>query len=198
MSYGTVENVKRRSGITSDDVNVADATELDSFISDLLDVAASHIERFTQREFNSFEVTKKVDGNGNRELRLPDYPVSEVKSVKEDGDVVDSGNYRLKNIPGHQSINSGILERMDKTKWSDGLANIEVNYIWGFATTPPAVKDVAEEIASEMLKTAANNYKTGGLDSMSVEGFQTKFESQRPLTEEQKSRLKPFKKGVFV
>lgn len=196
--YGDVQNVKDRTGVEYSDLGFSSSTDLDDFITELLERASEYIERFTQREFTSNDATKTIDGKGSRSFMVPDHPVISISSIKIDGDTIDASNYKLKEPSGYRANNSGVVVRTDGGRWPYGNQNIEISYTWGYSTTPGPVKDVAEEIAADMLQTAVNNYKTGGLDSMNIEGFQTQFEDRFALNSSQRERLKPFKKIAFA
>lgn len=198
MEYGSVESVKTRSGVDFEDLNVDDAVDLDEFIENLLALASGYIERYVQRTFDSTTTTEIKTGNNSMTLMLDNFPVISVDSVIVDGETLDGADYRIKPIAGYGDNNGGILERLDGDDFRKGNHNVTVTYTWGYQTPPAAVTDIAEEIASELLLTAVNNFKTGGLESMSIEGFQTKFDNRRPLTESQRQRLDSFKKAVFA
>lgn len=197
--YGTIEQVKNKTGITADDLNVADTTELDDFITDLLTAASQVIEEYTDRDFEKHSgVTETYDGGGSPTLMLRNNPVISISSVKVDEDELASDKYRIKGVTSFGKHNGGILKRLDGHVFRSGTQNVEVTYTWGYENPPSTIVNVAEEIAGEMLKTAANNYKTGGLESMSMSDFSTKFNVQRPLTESQRQRLKTYKKVIYA
>ena len=196
--YGSVEQVKQRSGVEFDDLNVDDSVDLDEFIDKLLGYASDHINVYCQRDFSFHEdVTEKYSGNGQDTFALRNFPVTEVSTVKVNDTELDPSAYRVQGQTAYSRENSGILQRIDGDVWRQGILNIEVVYSWGYTSVPDVIDDIAVEMAVDYLKAAVNNYKTGGLESMNMEGFQTKFTDRRPLDESQMNRLQPFKKAVF-
>ena len=198
MRYGSVTRVKQRSGVEWDDLPAVDAADLDDMIESFLQTASGYIERHVARTFDAHTIIETYDGNGRRMITLRNFPVAELIHVVVNGQVLDPDKYRLMGVAGYTRDNSGIIERIDGGTFPTGWNNIEVKYTWGYVEPPRAVEDVAEEMAIDMLQSAVNAYKTGGLDSMNIEGFQTKFTDRRPLTEDQKDRLKPYMKAVFA
>lgn len=197
--YGTTDEVKKRSGVEYDDLNVDDSVDLDEFIEKQLGYASDHINVYCQRDFEFHEdETEKYSGNGQDTIALRNFPVVDVSSVEVNGSEIDEDAYRIEGGTSYSRENSGVLKRVDGDVWRQGVLNIVVTYTWGYESVPDVVNDIAVEMAVDALKSAVNNYKTGGLDSMSIEGFQTKFTDRHTLDESQRGRLRPFKKAVFA
>jgi hypothetical protein len=204
MGYADPDVVKQTSGITANDLsNVSRATELDTLITALNDRAKSRIDEFCGRDFEShLGETVKVDGNGRTELSLRRHaageglyqPIISLTSVKLHNSTLDASDYRIKPQPNSlPNRNAGIIERKH-ARWPEGWENIEVTLDWGFSSPPDEVKSVAESMVKEALLDAAQADKSSGAESVSMDGYSVSFSNRIQLSDEEKGRLKPFRR----
>ncbi len=198
--YGSVSNVKTKSGIdAASDIGLSSDSDLTTFIETLLTQASKYIERYTGRSFETHsDVTEKHDGTGYETLRLQNYPVISVSSITVNGNELSSDDYRIEKNTSDPNRNAGVLRRLDGYVFPKGNMNIEVTYSWGFSSVPEDISAIAESIAVDQLKNVQNNFKTGGLSSMSVGEYSMSFEGESPLTDSQKLRLEKWRKGIIA
>lgn len=205
MGYAETEVVKQTSGVSPNDLsNVSNSTELDSLIANLNDRAKSRIDEYCGRDFEEYSgETVKVDGNGREELSLRRHaageglfqPILSLSEVKLGDKTLDASDYRIKTQPNSlPDRNAGIIERKRNARWPEGWENIEVTLDWGFTDPPDEVKSIAENMITEALLNAAQSSKSSGAESVSMDGYSVTFGNKMQLNEEQKERLKPFRR----
>jgi hypothetical protein len=206
MSYGETTVIEQRSGIEASDLgNVSDSSELKTLISNLNDRAKSLIDEYCQRDFEEhLGETTTVDGNGRRELSLPQYasgdglfyPIISLASVSLNGNALDASDYRIKPQPNALSNrNAGVIERKN-ARWPRGWENIEVTLDWGYESPPEEVKSIAESLVVSQLLDAAQAEKGSGASSISMDGFSVSFSERMRLNDEHKQRLSRFRRVI--
>lgn len=206
MTYADADTVKELSGIEANDLgNVSNSSELDSLISKLNDRAKSLIDEYCQRDFGEhLAETVDVDGNGRRELSLPDaaagdglyYPIISLSTVKIDDSALDADDYRIKPQPNAlANRNAGVIERKN-ARWPEGWENIEVTLDWGYSAPPDEVKGIAETLIVDQLLNAAQASKSSGAESVSMDGYSVTFGKRMRLSDEHKSRLARFRRVI--
>lgn len=110
----------------------------------LIAAAQAILERECNRHFESAARTPTLDGNGERELLLPDFPVtalSKVTVIEDDGSTVDlaGANFRI-----HQDLGKiRFLSTATCTYlyFPRGFQNIQPAYTGGFAVIPEDIQE---------------------------------------------------------
>jgi len=206
MTYADSDVVKQRSGVAASDIaNVSSTSEFNDLIDSLNDRAKSLIDEHCQRDFEEHaDETTKVDGNGRRELSLPQYasgdglyyPIISISSLKLNDNAVDASDYRIKpQANALNNRNAGIIERK-AGRWPEGWENIEVTLTWGYSNPPPEIKSIAEQLIIDQLLNASQNDSSDGAESISMDGFSVSFSKRMRLSDEHKERLKRFRRVI--
>lgn len=203
-TYADPAIVKQKAGVEPNDINnVQNTSDLDALISALNERASDRIEAFCGRDFLEHTgTTAVIDGDDRQTIRIKRarvtsgddgalYPLINVSEIKENDNVVDSSDYRIK--PGPGRYNSGIIERQQR-RWPEGWENIEVTFDWGFSSVPPEVEAVAEDLVVGALLDASHNESAEGVESISMDGFSVSYRDPMKLDKEDKERLKPFRR----
>jgi hypothetical protein len=168
-AYGDVTRTLTRSGITYADLGLESEAALASLVEDLIGQASDTIDTYCERDFALHEAEAvRLDGNGRECIRLPGHPLVSVTSVTLGSTLLDSTTYEVR--PG-----AGILERIDGGVWSAGRRNLTIVYSYGYATTPPAITGIVEDLVAGALTHAARNRATKGASSMSMDGYSVAY-----------------------
>ena len=168
-AYGDVTRTLTRSGITYADLGLESEAALASLVEDLIEQASGIIDTYCERDFALHEaVTERLDGNGRERIRLAGHPLLSITSVTLGSTLLDSALYEVR--PG-----AGILERIDGGVWSAGRRNLTIVYSYGYATTPPAITGIVEDLVAGALTHAARNRATKGASSMSMDGYSVAY-----------------------
>jgi hypothetical protein len=166
MGYGDATRIQTRSGVLYSDLGLADEAALTSLIGDLNDQASDLIDSYCGRDFAQHtDVEETHDGTGRRTLRLDGYPVIGVTSVTIDGTATT--DYTVRDA-------AGILSRTYQV-WPVGQDNVVVVYSHGYASPPPAIVAVTEDMVVSALVHAAKNRTTKGANSLSMDGFSVSY-----------------------
>ena len=168
-AYGDVTRILTRSGITYADLGLESEAALASLVEDLIEQASDILDTYCERDFALHEAeTERLDGNGRERIRLAGHPLVSVTSVTLGSTLLDSASYEVR--PG-----AGILERIDGGVWSAGRRNLTIVYSYGYATTPPAIVGIVEDLVAGALTHAARNVATKGASSMSMDGYSVAY-----------------------
>ncbi len=168
-AYGDVTRTLTRSGITYADLGLESEAALAALVEDLIGQASDTVDTYCERDFALHEaVTERLDGNGRERIRLAGHPLLSVTSVTLGSTLLDSASYEVR--PG-----AGILERIDGGVWSAGRRNLTIVYSYGYATTPPAIVGIVEDLVAGALAHAARNRATKGASSMSMDGYSVAY-----------------------
>jgi len=176
-SYGSRSTVITRQGATPEAFGLANQTELENFVDDLLARASSEVEEHCGRVFG--EVTGETEtlfGNDTKRISLDNYPVTSINSVVVGQSALDTSQYRIETAPGRPDRNAGIIERTDRRVWPAGR-EITVDYDWGFGETPGVVKAVVEEMVVEVLEKAVVDRESSGKSSESMDGYSVSWDN---------------------
>lgn len=143
--------------------------------------ASDFVEDYCNRKFEESDFTEILSGNGEKEIRVSNYPVDAISEVEirsdDEWQSIDSGDYSV-------DFATGTLYKKSST-WDDGFENYRVTYTGGYSTLPEALKDLTLEIAAVMWNSVGSNPKVsrekiGSYQTTFIEGF---------MTDEIKSRL---------
>lgn len=200
--YGDNDEIKQRAGIDPSDLGLTQA-ELDNLVTQSNRQGSEAVEGYCQRDFeHHVDETFNLDGNDRARLRLPGWPIITITSVKIDGTLIDSDEYRIRPMPGNRDLNSGVLEKKTGV-WRRplrGWENIEVVATWGFQEPPEVVQDVVNDLAVRDLQGYLRNIQLRGATQISLEGFSIGFgtaeERQLELTDGHKDKLDPYRQVV--
>jgi len=125
------------------------ATTNDEELRRFLDVATDAAERFTGRTLRGGSVTETLDGNGTPTLLLSTLPVRSITSVSIGGSAVAATGYTVSD--------AGVLTRLGGSytpgPWTPGVGNVEVTYMAGDATPPPAAVHAVLELTRHLWTT---------------------------------------------
>lgn len=119
-----------------------------------------------------------IDGNGSRQIRLPERPVRSITQIKENGNVLDPSEYTLRRslvirVGGQIEIWTWPTELMFDV-WRVGVGNIEVTYTHGWdvgeidsdgSDSDYEPLHVPADILLVALKAAKRGYESMGEDA---------------------------------
>ena len=169
-AYGDAARIVTRSGITYADLGLTDEAALASLAEDLVEQASDIIDTCCGRDFALYSaVTERRDGTGRRRLRLKGWPVTAVTSVTIDGTAL------TEDVEYEVAAGPGILERIDGILWPVGTRNVSITYSHGYATPPPAIVGIVEDLVAGALTHAARNHVVKGASSMSMDGYSVAY-----------------------
>ncbi|MCF7944724.1 MAG: hypothetical protein K9L24_01160 [Spirochaetia bacterium] len=133
-------------------------------------------ESIMHREIMESERTEKYSGNGRDTILLLCWPVSSVSSVTVDGEVLDPELY-------YTETDTGVLQRIDGSKFPVGNRNIEITYIggWTESTLPADIKFAAIEAVSWNL-SRLNDNAMGIKSQTTPDGVNVGYELVMPLS----------------
>lgn len=145
MGLDTLANVKTRLGITG--------STYDQFLTDQITLISDTIEAYCRRRFAEADYEQtfyRGDYRACRMMELYYFPVSEVASIEEDGEEVDSEAFRLHKPTGRIIRTDGIFFLSEETV---------VTYTAGYATIPSPILSVLDSLVQERY-----NKKVSGVD----------------------------------
>lgn len=132
----------------------------------------------------SVECTAHPDGSG-KVLRLPAGYVSEITSVKEDGEDLHEGQYEWRN--------DGLMRRAQFKRWSPRWNGIQVRYRAGYeADAVPDLTEAVCAITAGVLSVSAGVISESA-DGVSVSYSQSASSIAAGLTAQQKAALEAYK-----
>lgn len=126
----------------------------DTFLTQQITVISDTIENYCRRVFAQATYVQTFYGPEyppSKDLLLFMYPVISVTSVVEDGETVDTGDYRLNKPTGTIVKTSG--------SFNYGAEETVITYSAGFATIPTPLQDVVFSLVAERY-----NKKVAGID----------------------------------
>jgi hypothetical protein len=176
-SYGSRSTVITRQGATPEAFGLANQTELENFVDDLLARASSEVEEHCGRVFG--EVTGETEtlrGNGTDRIKVDNYPVTNINSIDVGQTTLGPDQFQLETMPGRPDRNAGIIERTDQRVWPRSR-QISVGYDWGFQNVPGVVKAVVEDMVVEALEKAVADRESSGKSSESMDGYSVSWDN---------------------
>ncbi|MFO7740822.1 MAG: phage head-tail connector protein [Anaerolineae bacterium] len=169
MGFCTVEDVENllQIEIEADDASclraIEEATEA------IKNYCHQEIEQVTDDEY-----TFDVPGFYHKKLFLPELPVTDVKSVVEDGEALDEGDDE-----DYQLGRDGVLHRIDDY-WEKGVQIVTVTYTHGYTTLPDDVVAVCTRAAARVYQAglrASEAEGVPGVASKSLGDFSVSYTS---------------------
>lgn len=138
------------------EMNDIEDSDYDAFLTTQLQLISDTVESYCRRKFEEVTVRQtfyRDEHNPSKNITLFHYPVSEVASIEEDGEVLDDEEYRLNGPTGIlKRLNYGAFFRSDETviQYTAGYADGEI---------PTPVVDVVSSLVLQRL-----NRKKAGAD----------------------------------
>ncbi len=197
--YGDPNIIKNRTGTTAEALGIPEV-RYELMLRNLLNKASRRIDHYCGTPFYKVtDFTERRSGNGRKRITLKNYPVLEVKEVKDGDSVIDSDLYEIVNV-GEPYNNVGTLRHITG-HWTHN--DLRITYDYGFENTPPEVRDIAEEIVLRIVNEANAEVKASGAESMSMDGYSVTFgtvsaEEKVRLTKEHRNRLDNYKEPMVM
>lgn len=133
----TVEDVQ---ALPEFDTSAYDESQIETAISTI----DAQIKRYCGRDFEATDYTHVLDGNGQDELYLPQFPLISVTTVKiSDSEITD---YVMLTESLYRS-----------SKWTSGRRNIEITYRAGYETVPADLVNLAARMSADMLRDSGSD-----------------------------------------
>ena len=178
MAWLTTAEVKTLLGVT--------ASTWDTQIAALLPAVQAGIEAEIGRAIASASYSEQYSGHGSPILQLRNRPVISITSVWDsldrvfdDTTLLPTTSYHCFKRQGRIELDGGFTDWPDERRGScfgDGIANVRVDYVAGYATEPG---DLGLVLAKDIW-TVINTGKAGGKSSESIGDhslvYQTAFE----------------------
>jgi len=162
-------------------------TDYDTRIGEAIDVASARVREYCGRSssngFESAERTEVYDGTDTNALRLAEWPITEVASVKlvsgvtagvaTFGSTVDATGYYI-NGTAKELIRYGLMDWAGWSAvgavWPEGEGNIQVVYTGGYSTIPDNLKEAVMVLVdawfqSTQRDTVTLNQEARGVDN---------------------------------
>lgn len=155
----------------------------DAQLGRLITAASDFIVQYCSRTFVTTAVTgRKYHGNGNRTLVLRNWPIVSIELLQIDGITIDPSLY---------SFYDRAIYLDDGYVFTQGIANITVNYTAGYATVPFGLAQACIELCSLKYRTRERI----GHESKSIGGETVTF-TVRDLHPEVKKALDQYSDKV--
>ena len=165
----TLEDFKVYAGID------AAVSKDDTLFELLINSVSARFDTETGRVLKSAAYTDLyLDGNGERDLDLPNYPITAVASVYEDDILLVVGAlYDYLFVAGGPLAVNGILRRVNAV-WSLGSQNIKLTFTAGYVTVPSdlqmaCLKQCAREWQTQKTSSWGETSRSFGDGSISYE-----------------------------
>lgn len=129
-------------------------TTYDTFLETQITTVSDAIESYCRRKFEQTTYEQTFYGTDyppSRDLHLFMYPLISVASIEEDGEEVDSADYRINKPAGYVIKSSGYFNY--------GADETVITYSAGYATIPTPLQDIVFSLVGERY-----NKKVAGID----------------------------------
>lgn len=168
MALTTTGFLKTHLGITT--------TDLDTRLTQWIDVASEAVEGFCKRIFAVADYTVDLNGSGRQTLILPQFPIISLTSVKVDA-ARAFGASTILTVDEHFIVDnpSGTLTRMAAC-WPKGTKNIRVVFRAGYeaASIPKDLQQAVAEVAIDRMirgRSAEDGGAHGVITAESIPGL---------------------------
>ena len=126
----------------------------DAGIQAFLDTATTQVENFCDRQLELGAVVQELDGNGQLQFLLREFPVASITSVTWEDEVGMTGTEAASLF---RCTSSGILRWKDPTNGPFWLGRLyTITYQAGYATIPGPIKHATALWATELMQPAFN------------------------------------------
>jgi len=147
----------------------------DALLEALIDRVSEAVETYCGRRFKQETVTEYHDGRGRSRLALRRRPVASVTSLHDDLDraytdeeIVDPDDYTFYPDEGIVELDAGVFQ--------DGLRNVKVVYVAGYATVPADLAHAAIVWVAAIFHRAQQG--GDGFAQERVEAYSARFETE--------------------
>lgn len=148
-----------------------DATD-DQPLTRLLAAASGSAEAYCQRSFSQASYSELLDGNGQNEINLANWPICSVQSLQIDGRFIPAFG---PGVPNGWTAKDWKVSLVGY-RFSRGEKNVAITYTAGYYVIP----DVLQQAVIELAAYRWRNRNRIGLSSQAVDGQTTSF-SQRDI-----------------
>lgn len=115
----------------------------DTILEGIVNLVDSAVTRYCKRNFEVQDYDEELhDGDGTGTLRVNNYPIVEVTSLKDDTSRVFGSDTAIESDDYVVYEQYGII-RLDGLKFAKGLNNVQVSYRAGYALGTPATGETA-------------------------------------------------------
>jgi uncharacterized phiE125 gp8 family phage protein len=142
MALATIADLKAMLDIQHSDA--------DALLTRLVASAEEWFEGQCARAIESATYTDVIDGAGQKALVPSEYPVVSVTSLKVDGEVVPQST--AYGVDGWFISGDVIRFRGTTYRITEGVGNVELVFVAGYATIPPDVTQAVLEMAALMYR----------------------------------------------
>lgn len=197
--YGSIDMVKTSSGISYEDLGLANEAAYTAYLETLMTQATDDVNRYCHRDFFLHEGNVDyLDGNDTNEIQTTGWPIITITELKEGDNVLDPSYYRIKRSNPYEG-NAGIIEKKNAL-WREEWNNIEITYDWGYSVPPDAIEGVVEGMVAQKVRYDASAYQGKGVKSISMEGFSVSFTTPdgKPIIDQFSGTLNAFRITVFA
>ncbi len=146
-----------------------------------IDRATATIKSFCSQQLEAVAgdvVSLTVEGHRQQEIVLPQFPVTAVSKVLEDGVELDAASYKW--------ARGGILYRLNG-HWPRGIQIVEVTYSHGYDPLPDDIIDVCVRAAARAYQAGLRASATDGVAGITGEqlaDYQAQLATERATTNE--------------
>ena len=181
MVYATYHDLENRLGFTLE-------PDEQSLVTQLIAEAESHIDYYTGKNFNNNPNELDVfDGAAEiSQWTVRFKPLNVVNSVTLNNNVLTVGeDYAV-------YTNSSTIKFISALN-ADDLQNVEIDYDWGYATVPSAIKNICLEMVQMSFSQYLAFKNLKGADKITIGDITTQFTKQVMLTPAIERMLNPFR-----
>lgn len=152
MSLCTSANVKLWLSIND--------TNHDTIIAALILSVDSFVNMYCNRTIEAASYTHYFDGNGSKEMFLPEYPINSITSIHDDTERAFGAAALIASTDYVFYKESGRVVLFQGGYFTEGFQNIKVVYNAGYSSVPAAIEQAAKEIVAYMFKIGKTKMRT--------------------------------------
>lgn len=122
--------------------------------------ASAAFRTLTRRYITTATDTVNLNPEGDRVLFLPDYPVTLISAITEEGATVSSDDVEV-------SMDDGLIRKRSGACWSRRFAGVVVTYTHGYAEVPWDVVECVTQMATRLQNQAGGEIRQETIGSYS-------------------------------
>jgi len=176
---------------TISDGNPSYNTADEALYSFLITAMSEYAEAYCGRTFSATDYTTRLDGNGCKDLILPQAPIISLTSatyidIDENETTIDTDNIVIE-------YDEGILYK--STVWAKGRHNVNITYSAGYSSIPDGLKSI---ICSGVVSAKNRIGTTAGIKKETLGDYEYELVDNSSTTTEQldfNSKLDLYKLG---